>query len=75
MSTEQVLRSAQELPVADQIELIEALIAGLDQGDPQPLDDAWLAEIRRRSAEYDAGLVKPIPWATVKKQARSETGS
>jgi putative addiction module component (TIGR02574 family) len=53
--TEELLRNAQALPPADQVELIEALIAGLDEADPQPLDDAWMAEIKRRSAEFDAG--------------------
>jgi putative addiction module component (TIGR02574 family) len=65
--TEELLRTARALPPADQIELIEALIAGLDEADPQPLDDAWLAEIERRSAEFDAGTVTPIPWEGVRR--------
>jgi putative addiction module component (TIGR02574 family) len=69
-STEHVFQSALALPAAEQVELIEALIAGLDQADPQPLDDAWMAEIRRRSAEYDAGKVTPIPWSVVRAWGR-----
>lgn len=38
--TEQVLKTALELPAADQVELIEALIAAQDLSDPQPLDAA-----------------------------------
>jgi hypothetical protein len=40
-NTQEVLESAQALPAAAQVELIEALIAGLDEADPEPLDDAW----------------------------------
>jgi putative addiction module component (TIGR02574 family) len=68
--SEQVLNSALALPAEEQIELIEALIAAQDEADPQPLDDAWMAEIRRRSAEYDAGNVTPIPWPVVRDRAR-----
>ena len=74
-STEQVLRTALSLPAAEQVELIEALIAALDQADPQPLEEAWLAEIRRRSGEYDTGKVTPIPWWVVRERARGEGGA
>ncbi len=46
-NTQEVLESAQALPTAAQVELIEALIAGLDEADPEPLDEAWMAEIQR----------------------------
>ena len=65
-STEQVLQTALSLPAPEQVELIEALIAELDHDDPQPLDDEWMAEIQRRSAEYDTGKVTPIPWPVVR---------
>jgi hypothetical protein len=39
-NTQVVLESARELPTAAQVELIEALIAGLDEVDPEPLDEA-----------------------------------
>ena len=63
--TQEVLASAQALPTAAQVELIEALIAGLDEVDPEPLDEASIAEIQRRSAEYDTGLVRPVAWSEV----------
>jgi putative addiction module component (TIGR02574 family) len=66
---EQVLQTALALPAAEQVELIEALIAEQDHADPQPLDDSWMAEIRRRSAEYDTGKVTPIPWSVVRERA------
>ncbi len=73
-NTQEVLKSALALPSAAQIELIEALIAGLDAVDPEPLDEAWLAEIQRRSAEYDSGLARAVPWSEVRDRAqRTET--
>jgi putative addiction module component (TIGR02574 family) len=68
--TEQLLQTDLALPANEQVELIEALIAALDEADPQPLDDSWMAEIRRRSAEYDAGKATPIPWPVVRDRAR-----
>jgi putative addiction module component (TIGR02574 family) len=70
-STEQLLQSALALPEAEQVELIEALIAALDEAHPLPLDAAWMAEIQRRSAEYDAGKVTPVPWAEVRARMRA----
>jgi len=69
-NTQEILQTAQALPTADQVELIEALIAGLDEADPEPLDEAWMAEIQRRSAEFDAAKVKPVPWSEVRDRLR-----
>jgi putative addiction module component (TIGR02574 family) len=75
LSTEQVLQTALLLPSGDQVELIEALIAAQDEADPQPLDDAWMTEIQRRSAEFDAGKTTPIPWSVVRDRGRGGDGS
>ena len=64
-STEQVLQTALSLPSEEQVELIEALIAAQDEADPQPLDNDYMAEIQRRSAEFDAGKVVPIPGSVI----------
>jgi putative addiction module component (TIGR02574 family) len=69
-NAQEVLETAQALPSAAQVELIEALIAGLDETDPEPLDEAWMAEIQRRSADFDAGLVQPVPWSAVRDRTR-----
>lgn len=68
--TEQVLQKALALPTGEQVELIEALIAGLDEVDQEPLDEHWMAEIQRRAAEFDTGTVTPIPWSVVRERAR-----
>ena len=64
--TEQVLQTALLLPSVEQIEMIEMLIAAQDEADPQALGDAWMKEIQRRSAEFDAGNITPIPWSAVR---------
>jgi putative addiction module component (TIGR02574 family) len=74
-SAEQLLQTALSLPRAEQVELIEGLIAAQDQAEPQPLDDDWMAEIQRRSAEYDSGQVTPIPWSIVRERARGGDGT
>ena len=53
------------------MELIEALIAGLDESDPEPLDEAWIKEIERRSTDFDTGRVKPVPWSEVRDRSRA----
>ena len=74
-NTQEILESAQTLPTAAQVELIEALIAGLDEADPEPLDDAWMAEIQGRSAHFDAGQVQPVPWSEVRDRAHGGESS
>lgn len=68
----QLLESALALPDEEQLQLVAALLAAVDERGLRPFDDSWLAEIQRRSAEYDAGAVQPIPWAEVKERARRE---
>ena len=64
-----LLADAAQLPVDARIQLIEALWDTVPEDALPPLSDEWLAEIRRRSAEYDAGLVQPIPWEQVRTEA------
>src|SRR5947208_551843 len=52
---ETILQAAIALPVPDRVQLVDALISTLEPEDAAPLDDAWLAEIDRRSREIDAG--------------------
>ena len=67
---EEVLRTAQSLSEADRVQLVEELLSTLSPTDTAPLDDAWLAEIDRRSNELDSGEAKTIPWDDVQRSAR-----
>ncbi len=64
-----LLSDAARLPVDARIQLIDALWETLPEDALPPLGDEWLAEIKRRSAEYDAGMVEPIPWETIRADA------
>jgi putative addiction module component (TIGR02574 family) len=66
-----LLSDASQLPLDARIQLIEALWDTVP-GDAVPaLSDEWLAEIDRRSDEYDGGKVPTVPW----EQIRTETSS
>ncbi len=69
-AVDQILQAALALPDEEQLQLVAALAAAVDERGLRPFDDSWLEEIRRRSAEYDAGSVQAIPWTEVKERAR-----
>ncbi|MBL8830166.1 MAG: addiction module protein [Planctomycetaceae bacterium] len=67
---ESLLRDATHLPVADRIQLIEALWGTLPEDSLPPLSAEWIAEIEKRSTEYDRGDVTTVSWETVREEAR-----
>jgi putative addiction module component (TIGR02574 family) len=69
-SVEHLLQEALKLPDEQQLQLVSALVSAVEQRRLRPFDDFWLHEIKRRSAEYDAGTIQAIPWAEVKECAR-----
>lgn len=69
-ATEQLLQSVLDLPVEERLQLVEALLAECDQTLARPFDDAWLAEIQRRSAQIDSGTAILTPWPEVKQRVR-----
>ena len=71
---ETVLADASRLPVADRIQLIEDLWDTLPNDGLLPLSDEWVAEIQRRSAEYDAGSAETVSWEQVKAEALRRAG-
>lgn len=66
---ESLLAEASQLPLDARIHLIDALCDTLPDDAMPPLSDEWLAQIQRRSAEYDAGSVQPIPWEQIRAEA------
>ncbi len=63
---DEVLQTARSLDEPERVRLVEELLGSLSPADAAPLDDAWLAEIDRRSDELDAGKVATIPWQEVR---------
>lgn len=70
---QELFEAALALTDEEQLQLVAALVAAVDERGLRPFDDTWLAEVQRRSAEYDAGTVKPTPWAEVKERAWRES--
>ena len=72
MSTlDTILSDAARLPVADRLELIEALWNTVPERELPPISDEWRAEIAKRSAEFDAGQVPTVPWSQIKAEAEA----
>jgi len=64
-----LLTDASRLPVADRLELIEALWETVPEDALPSLSEDWMAEIHRRSAAFDAGTADTIPWNAVRADA------
>jgi putative addiction module component (TIGR02574 family) len=66
---EALLADASHLPVAERLQLIDAIWETLPADSLPPLSVEWTGEIQRRSAEYDAGSTETIAWEKVKTEA------
>lgn len=69
-----VLADASQLPVQDRLQLIQALEDTLPDDANWELSPEWMAEIKRRTAEYDAGQAKLIPWEEIRDAALRRVG-
>lgn len=75
LSYETLLADAMRLPAAQRMELIEALWETLPDELAAPMSEEWLGEVHRRSAEFDEGSVKTIPWEQIRSDARKRVGA
>lgn len=69
-----LLANAAQLPVADRLELIDAIWATLPDEALPPLSDEWMDEICKRSAELAAGTAKTVSWEVVRSEAMARLG-
>jgi len=69
ITVDSVLQAALALSPEERLDLVDSIQASLAPDD-LPFDPRWLEIVRKRSAEYDAGLVKSIPWEEVKEKIR-----
>jgi putative addiction module component (TIGR02574 family) len=69
-----VLDAARALTATDRIRLVDAIWEDVPPADWPPPSDEWLAEVQRRSAEYDAGRMSAAPWSEVQARARMKAG-
>lgn len=58
---EEVLRTARSLDEPERVRFVDELLGTLSLAEAAQLDNAWLAEIDRRSDELDSGAVQTIP--------------
>jgi putative addiction module component (TIGR02574 family) len=70
-----ILADAAQLPLADRIQLIEALWDTVPDDSLPPLSNEWLSEIRRRSEEFDTGRAVTVPWEQVRADALRRAGA
>lgn len=69
-SVKKVVDAASRLPEIERARVAEELLATLPAGEAEDdIDAAWATEIERRTREIDRGLVEPVPWADVRRQA------
>jgi putative addiction module component (TIGR02574 family) len=64
-----LLSDARQLPLAARIQLIEALWDTVPEDAVPALSEEWVAEINRRSDEYDAGKDQTSPWEQIRAEA------
>lgn len=65
---ESIWSAASELPLPDRLRLIDELASTVPDDRPLLLSAEWLAEIERRSAPIDAGVIETESWATVRER-------
>ena len=67
--------AAQGLPAPDRIRLIDALWETVAPEDWPAPSEAWLQEAQRRSAEYESGSVRTVPWEQIRADALRRVGA
>jgi|SoiMethySBSTD1v2_1073268.scaffolds.fasta_scaffold943503_2 putative addiction module component (TIGR02574 family) len=74
-SVDDAFLAAQSLGPEEKLELISRIMESIPSKSDFRPSDADMAEIQRRSAELDAGLVKTIPWEVVRDSVRERLRS
>ena len=69
-TVEEIKAEALNLPTGQRARLVEKLIASLD-ADPD-IENAWAAEVERRHAEIESGLVSLLPGAETLAKLKAE---
>ena len=74
LNLESILAAAIKLPPEERALLAEEMWASLPDQDALPFDEAWVAEVDRRSKEIDSGACELLSWEEVKRRARDSVG-
>jgi len=62
LTKEQIKSAAMKLDPADREALAEELLLSIDEQDRQAIDAAWLAEVKRRDVQFQAGKTVAKPF-------------
>ena len=65
-SARELFEEAMRLDPGERATLMRLLIDTLDAESEEGADDAWRAEVERRTAELDSGAVETVPWAELR---------
>jgi putative addiction module component (TIGR02574 family) len=68
MSTQAIFDAALALPEAERAALAERLLESLSPEPDEISDEEWLAELQRRSADFEIGTAEAVPWSELKKE-------
>ena len=64
----EILKDALALPTEARAALAGSLLESLDTEVDEEAEAAWASEINRRVAELETGVLRPIPWADVRRR-------
>lgn len=64
---EDVVRQALKLDEHDRAEVAAWLLDSLEQADPET-EGVWLADLERRAAELESGVVQGVPWEDLRER-------
>ena len=71
MTVDELMREALKLSAADRACMAHELLSSLESLSEVEVEQLWVEEALRRSAEIDAGLVETIPAEQVIAEARA----
>ena len=64
----EILKDALALPTEARAALAGSLLESLDTEVDEDAEAGWASEINRRVAELETGVLRPIPWADVRRR-------
>jgi putative addiction module component (TIGR02574 family) len=63
-NADQLASAIRELPDADKLRLVDAILTDLDKPDPE-IDHVWAEEARKRWSAYKAGRIPTVSYEEV----------
>ena len=69
---DEILQEAMTLPPEERLNLSQELYGSLMSDEEREIEEAWLDEVERRFADYEAGRTKTIPGEQVFRELREK---